>query len=433
MATADDDRLTADELLASPRGRSLIFDLAGRAPEVIQRELDLGAEPLSAAASAHQAFAETIVDAAYGLDLEQGAGMAVYLGAADSLDSQMGSAGPAEVAQKLKFITPAAPTQTDLEEAMRTVVAGATYWQPPHGEDLLAADPRVRAALEPFAEEVVASRLLDTSSDPLDTSSQWALAWDDSEFRDAPPAVFTIALGPEADYSEVTIDDLSGVDEAPGVAMPEGLDEWLAYALTSETAYRAAFAKDAWEETSGSWWSTPPFGLWSSTAVWPHGAPIGLDLIEDDMGLERARACRLRIRPNARICEINRPQDWAELCRRYPLDVTAQHRHDWCETTGRRGRWVIPDWSQVAEEFDGVHVSLAGYLRTAGVVIDVGEGSLVEDSPSLPTIGNTDEMTASLMAGWSPDTTYWLGDVITGIAEVVEWFSDEDTDEWVRR
>lgn len=140
----------------------------------------------------------------------------------------------------------------------------------------------------------------------------------------------------------------------------------------------------------------------------------------------------MQIREDARIAEINRPEDWAGLCRRYPLDVTAQHRSDWFETTGRKGRWVIPDWSQVAEEFDGVHVSLAGYLRIAGAVVDVGEGDLVDDSPSLPTLGNTDERTASLMAGWDPDTTYWLNDVITGVAEVVEWVVGDDIGEWVR-
>jgi hypothetical protein len=91
---------------------------------------------------------------------------------------------------------------------------------------------------------------------------------------------------------------------------------------------------------------------------------------------------------------------------------------------------VIPDWSRVAEDFDGVHVSLAGYLRTAGAVVDVGDASFIEDSPSRPTAGDTDERTASLMAGWNPDTTYWLGDVVTGIAEVAEWVYDDDADAW---
>ena len=87
----------------------------------------------------------------------------------------------------------------------------------------------------------------------------------------------------------------------------------------------------------------------------------------------------------------------------------------------------------MAEEFDGVHVGLAGYLRTAGAVIDVGpcfpwegQGRLGEESETIPTIGNTDDRTASLMAGWHPDTTFWRGDVIDAVAEVVEWHDDDD-------
>lgn len=145
------------------------------------------------------------------------------------------------------------------------------------------------------------------------------------------------------------------------------------------------------------------------------------------------------MRPDARIAEIRTPEDWAELCRRYPLDVTAQRRHVWFETTGRKGRWVIPDWSRVAEEFDGVHVGLAGYLQTAGAVIDVGScfpgeghGRLGEESEAIPTAGDTDDRTASVLAGWHPDTTFWLNDVIDTVTEVVEWRLDDGADRWVR-
>ena len=30
------------------------------------------------------------------------------------------------------------------------------------------------------------------------------------------------------------------------------------------------------------------------------------------------------------------------------------------------------------------------------------------------------------MAGWHPDTTFWRGDVIDAVAEVVEWHDDDD-------
>ena len=91
---------------------------------------------------------------------------------------------------------------------------------------------------------------------------------------------------------------------------------------------------------------------------------------------------------------------------------------------------MIPDWSRVAEKFDGVHVSLAGYLTTAGSVVEVGDHSLVEASPTLPTIGNTDERTASIMAGWHPDMTFWLNGAVDSVTEVVEWVYDNDADAW---
>lgn len=169
----------------------------------------------------------------------------------------------------------------------------------------------------------------------------------------------------------------------------------------------------------------------TTTGTWPSGEPIGLSLVEDDFGLSRARACRVRLRDTYSVFIVDEPEQWAALCRKYPLDVTAQRRMVWFEATGRRGRWVIPDWSRVAEDCDGVYVSLAGYVRTAGAVVDVGDGSLLPDTRDRPTRGDTDDRIASLMAGWNPDTTYWLTDAVAGITEVVDWSFDDDSYAWV--
>lgn len=390
MITSDDARLTAEALLASSRGCALVFGLASR---------QLG--------DSHSEIP-------------------------DEEESSSGASTLRQVAERLRQIDPVASTQDELEDEMAEVIGSAMYWQPPEGNHVVFSDPWIRAALLPFAAKLIATGLLDDWAQPVDTDSQWALAWDDSEVRGVEPAVFGETPGPVGEQTAITIDDLHAVGEGSGIRMPHGLDEWLAHMLTMETERRHEFAQNPALEVSSEWWSTPPDGHWASTATWPDGTPIGVELVEDDFGLERARACRLLIEPAARICEIHRPEDWGALCRRYPLDVTAQRRYDWFETTGRKGRWVIPDWTQVAEEFDGVHVSLAGYLRTAGDVVDVGDRSLVEDSASMPTHGNTDERTASLIAGWSPDTTYWLNDVITRVAEVVDWILDDESDEWVR-
>ena len=443
--TVHDDRLTAQDLLASPRGRSLMLGLAlsGR-----DDEFDPEAQPLTEEARALDELRTAVYTADSHIDTVQGVAVTVYVrddgsvvGSEPEVETESETdpvakdTSPADVAAQLRHVTPVIPTQDDLENEMAEVITRAMYWQPPLGDDQIASDPVVREALRPFAEVLIGTGLLDSWSLPLNPNDQWALAWDDEDHRGLLPGVFDLASGPvdpAAEHSEVDLTDLYLTNTGDRIQPPWGLRDWLADVLTTETRYRHDFVKNPYEEVSGEWWSTPPDGLWTSTSTWPDGILIGVELVEDVFGLERARACRLRLRPDARIAEIRTPEDWAELCRRYPLDVTAQRRQVWFEATGRKGRWVIPDWSRVAEEFDGVHVGLAGYLRTAGAVIDVAEGHLGEESETIPTVGNTDDRTASVMAGWHPDTTFWLNDVIDSVAEVVDWHFDDDADRWVR-
>ena len=79
--------------------------------------------------------------------------------------------------------------------------------------------------------------------------------------------------------------------------------------------------------------------------------------------------------------------------------MTAQRRHDWYRATGREGRWVIPEWAAVAERYDGVHLSVEGYLEAATTAIPVSDGW------------------ASVIAGCDPDTTWWLSDAVTPTGE----------------
>lgn len=102
------------------------------------------------------------------------------------------------------------------------------------------------------------------------------------------------------------------------------------------------------------------------------------------MGWKRIAVRQVDAPAGARIYEIDGAQAWAELCRRFPLEVTTDKRHDWCRTTGRSGRWVIPNWQLVAESYTGVHLTVMGYLAAAGTAIGV------------------DDETASVIAGWRP-------------------------------
>lgn len=437
MTSSAPDPLTADELLATPRGRSLVFGLAGRPVWETDPRCLVEGEPWSEADRRYIEFRQAAGEAQSGIVAQRGnTGVSYPSGSTrpsrqDRPAEQDANALIAEVAETLDAIPPTAPRLADLRGAMTEVIAGAMYWQPPHADALLAGYPAVRRALRPFAVALVDSGLLESWSQPTVLSAQWALAWDDEDHRGGRPGVFSANPTSDAALSGITRSEMVAGDDAdPRATSADLLGYWLADSFTDELRWRREFAKDPHQQASGEWVSAPPNGLWSSTGTWPDGTPIGLDLVEDDFGLERARACLLQVREGVRVCEIRRPEDWAELCRRFPLDVTAQRRHVWFETTGRKGRWVIPDWSRVAEEFDGVHVSLAGYLRTAGTVIDVGDAHFVEESPSVPTAGNTDDRTASLVAGCSPDTTYWLNDVIDAVAEVVEWVYDNDADAW---
>ncbi|MCQ1999614.1 hypothetical protein [Arthrobacter zhaoxinii] len=123
--------------------------------------------------------------------------------------------------------------------------------------------------------------------------------------------------------------------------------------------------------------------------------PAGLSLVEDSAGLEEATV--IPVSGTGRTLRIRSPEDWIALCRAYPLEVTASRRHNWFQTTGRIGRWVIPDWEQAAERWDAVHLTVLGYLRSAGRALAVDAG------------------TASVIAGWDPDSILWLTDRVREI------------------
>lgn len=55
---------------------------------------------------------------------------------------------------------------------------------------------------------------------------------------------------------------------------------------------------------------------------------------------------------------------------------------------------MVPDWEQVAGQWDAVHLTTLGYLSGA--------------TRALPV----DTDTATMIAGWNPDTTIWLTDTI---------------------
>ena len=57
----------------------------------------------------------------------------------------------------------------------------------------------------------------------------------------------------------------------------------------------------------------------------------------------------MRFLEEVRVFEIHGPSDWHNLSVRYPAKVTEDDR-------------LVPNWGAVAEEWDGVHLSLGGLL-----------------------------------------------------------------------
>jgi hypothetical protein len=69
---------------------------------------------------------------------------------------------------------------------------------------------------------------------------------------------------------------------------------------------------------------------------------------------------------------------------------------------GWAGTWLMPDYAAVARDYDAIHLSVGGYLTTAGNALPLGEARC-------------------LLAGWDPDVTYWLADILTAAGPPVRW------------
>lgn len=268
-------------------------------------------------------------------------------------------------------------------------VDDAVPWQPPYLRDALIALPAVRAALRDAAEAIAHSPAAAWWGDPIDLGGQFEMrAPDDREAATALPARDALA-----ELSE-------------GQRLWEGLPR-----------QRPA---DPAQESSDEWWSFPwawlppkiAVRMPSSSRRLPEIGAVELAAQEDSHGQERVRLWQIHpAAADVRVFEIHGPGDWARLVSTHPFDVTRSRRGVWWQSTGIDEPWFVADWQGVAREWDAVHVSVRGYLTTAGEPVPVPGGHTV-------------------LAGWNPDCTYWLCDVTKTRAE--EWIriGDEDTAHW---
>ncbi|MBK4346755.1 hypothetical protein [Lacisediminihabitans changchengi] len=267
--------------------------------------------------------------------------------------------------------------------SLRESVDRAMYWQAPDDEDALLARPECIEALRTLATAVSAAPGAQWWESPCAAESQRIVAFDNPG-RDKQESRWDFSER-LANWSIRTIDDEAS---APELAVP------------------------VTERISGPWWSIPNFtGLAVTTRELTRGGPIGLTLVEDGFGWTDAEATPVSVAPSARVLEIEGPEAWIGLVERFPLEVTRSRRHNWWRATGVDGRWFIPDWLAASTVFDGVHLTVAGYLATAGRALPVAGGHTV-------------------LANFNPDETYWLADMVRPNGSKEGWHRDREEEPW---
>jgi hypothetical protein len=152
-------------------------------------------------------------------------------------------------------------------------------------------------------------------------------------------------------------------------------------------------------------------GLWTVTDP-PPNVHDALLSAWDFSGAPTSR-WRLPVQPSARVWTIDRPSDWACLVETYPKVATRSHsgwelpgpnqHHSDTKLlrsfTSQRavrteiGSHVLPNWSDVAADFDGVHLSWAGFLTSEGFISDLSNGGV------------------TMLRYWGSERTLWLHDV----------------------
>lgn len=257
----------------------------------------------------------------------------------------------------------------DFTGAVGDSVDRAMYWQPPDDEDVIAATGEVTAALQPIAEAIATAPGAQWWTTDIDLADQRFA----SLHEPGHPAV-----------------------EPDRTAAPAKLADWTRRTLADEHRARRERPTDPAAPYGGHWWSTPlDSTLLRTTRALPRAGAVGLLWEEDGFGQDAATVWRTQLQRPPRVYEIHAPTAWTELVRRYPLEVTWGHRHEWYQVTGRAGIWLIPDWEAVSRDWDAVHLSVLGYLATA--------------TRALPLDGDN----STMLAGFDPDETFWLTDAVT--------------------
>lgn len=264
-------------------------------------------------------------------------------------------------------------TDLVLMQALAQACANVHFWgQTPDGEEILCMLPEMHTALLRVAEHIIESPATSWWYEPWAPREQWLVRTYSGTHQQVSADVLP-RLKQEHESLAVLIDASFQQVEQERTASQE-----------RATSPQLVFG--------GEWWSFPPYRLEKTTSMLPGIGPVGVYCEEDSAGSSEKIAWKVES-TGGRIFEIAHANDWARLCSWYPFDVTATRLDTWGTDTGRRGKWVIPDWIKVAHDFDGVHLTAAAYIALSGTVIPV------------PDLGPSNEW-ASTITGWTPDWTY---------------------------
>lgn len=375
--------LAPDDLLAGPRGRRVCLEIASQIPEVWQVPWSCRDDPALMSGRLAEILGGLVLVAAtpaqvaeHALEREAGPPL---LAPDEATRDRSRTAGPVPLDVSVESVSLALTASVD----------AARYWQEPDEWDLALARAAGREALRPVAELLVASAATGWWTARLDTD----------------------------DLHEVEMLD----DQIPAARSPlTGVDRRLAAwrAAQDETEARHVESdRGARHAIGGEWWSLPLSARPVLTsAVVPSLGPSGLFTTEDSFGWERARSWPLRARHPVQAYEIDGPDDLARLVARFPLDVSRSRRGCWWETTGVDTAWWMPDWQAASRELDAVHVTVRGYLSTAGRAV--------------PVPGGVIRGTSTVLAGWAPGETLWLTDSLTPAGPPTLWQRQADEVLW---
>jgi hypothetical protein len=208
-----------------------------------------------------------------------------------------------------------------------------------------------------------------------------------------------------------------------------GIAEAIATAFEDDLHATVDVGSQQWwhlDSPATGWWAQPRFvdlghvyccgefpweGLWTVTSPPEETHDDLIDVWELSIGA--ISRWHLPVRPGVRVWEIHRPHDWVRLVDAYPKPAAT--RHEGWELPGpnqhidqlgglldvpsqRAARTsitehLVPDWTAVSVDYDGVHLSWAGLLTSEGYVADIGEGA------------------ATMLRYWRSERTLWLRDV----------------------